>query len=55
LRAYEDLIRAGKVRYIGASNFSAWRLTKALWTSERINVSRYERVQPRYNLVRRRL
>lgn len=53
LRAYEDLIRAGKVRYIGASNFSAWRLTKALWTSERINVSRYECVQPRYNLVMR--
>lgn len=53
LRAYDDLIRSGKVRYIGASNFAAWRLTKALWVSERHNLPRYECVQPRYNLVMR--
>ncbi len=53
LRAYDDLISSGKVRYIGASNFAAWRLTKALWVSERHNLARYECVQPRYNLVMR--
>jgi aryl-alcohol dehydrogenase-like predicted oxidoreductase len=53
LRAYDDLISSGKVRYIGASNFAAWRLTKALWVSERHNLTRYECVQPRYNLVMR--
>jgi aryl-alcohol dehydrogenase-like predicted oxidoreductase len=53
LRAYDDLISSGKVRYIGASNFAAWRLTKALWVSDRHNLARYECVQPRYNLVMR--
>lgn len=53
LRAYDDLISSGKVRYMGASNFAAWRLTKALWVSERHNLARYECVQPRYNLVMR--
>ncbi len=33
LRAFDDLVRQGKVRYIGASNYPAWRLTRALWES----------------------
>lgn len=53
LRAYDDLVRQGKVRYLGASNFSAWRLTKALWKSDVMNLERYESLQPRYNLIDR--
>lgn len=53
LRAYSDLIAAGKIRYIGASNYSAWRLTSALWTSERHNFPRYETIQPPYHLLNR--
>jgi len=51
LRAFDDLVRQGKVRYIGASNHHAWRLTRALWESERHGYVRYESVQPKYNLV----
>ena len=53
LRAYDDLIRAGKVRYIGASNYSAWRLTRALWQSDRHDLPRYETIQPPYHLLNR--
>jgi aryl-alcohol dehydrogenase-like predicted oxidoreductase len=53
LRAYDDLIAQGKVRYIGASNFAAWRLTRNLWASDRYNYARYETLQPRYNLYSR--
>lgn len=53
LRAYSDLIQAGKIRYIGASNYSAWRLTRALWESERHNFPRYETIQPPYHLLNR--
>jgi aryl-alcohol dehydrogenase-like predicted oxidoreductase len=51
LRAFDDLIRQGKVRYIGASNYHAWRLTRALWESDRRAYARYESIQPKYNLV----
>jgi len=51
LRAYDDLVRQGKVRYIGASNYNASRLIKALWTSDKNNLARYDCLQPRYNLV----
>jgi len=51
LRAFDDLIRQGKVRYIGASNYHAWRLTRALWESDRRAFARYESIQPKYNLV----
>jgi aryl-alcohol dehydrogenase-like predicted oxidoreductase len=51
LRAFDDLVRAGKVRYIGASNYVAWRLTRALWESDRGRHVRYECLQPKYNLV----
>jgi aryl-alcohol dehydrogenase-like predicted oxidoreductase len=51
LRAFDDLVRQGKVRYIGASNYPAWRLTRALWESQRHGYARYECLQPKYNLV----
>jgi aryl-alcohol dehydrogenase-like predicted oxidoreductase len=51
LRAFDDLVRQGKVRYIGASNYHAWRLTRALWTSDKRGFVRYESLQPKYNLV----
>ena len=53
LRAFDDLVRQGKVRYLGASNYSAWRLTQALWESDRRGYARYDSVQPRYNLIDR--
>ena len=53
LRAFDDLLRQGKLRYIGASNYSAWRLVQALWTSDRRGYAPYVCVQPRYNLVDR--
>src|SRR5204862_3145597 len=51
LRAFDDLVRQGEVRYIGASNYVAWRLTRALWESDRRDYARYESIQPKYNLV----
>ncbi|CAN7389262.1 aldo/keto reductase [Acidovorax sp. LjRoot194] len=53
LGAYADLIRAGKVRAIGASNYSAARLAEALQTSERLHLPRYESLQPLFNLYDR--
>jgi aryl-alcohol dehydrogenase-like predicted oxidoreductase len=51
LRAFDALVRQGKVRYLGASNHVAWRLTRALWESDRHGYARYECLQPKYNLV----
>jgi aryl-alcohol dehydrogenase-like predicted oxidoreductase len=51
LRAFDDLVGQGKVRYIGASNHHAWRLTRALWESDKRGYARYESLQPKYNLV----
>ena len=53
LRTYESLVKAGKVRVIGASNFSAGRLREALDIAERTGLPRYECLQPQYNLVER--
>jgi len=53
LRALDDLVRSGKVRYAGCSNYPAWRLAEALATSERLGIARYETLQPRYNLLYR--
>ena len=41
LRAMDDLVRQGKVRYIGCSNFDAWRIMEALWTSEKMNLEHF--------------
>jgi 1-deoxyxylulose-5-phosphate synthase len=51
LRALDDLVRAGKVRYVGCSNYLAWQLGEALWTSDKLNLARYECAQPRYNIL----
>jgi aryl-alcohol dehydrogenase-like predicted oxidoreductase len=51
LRAFDDLVRQGKVRYIGASNYAAWQLMQALWTSDKHNLVRYDCLQPHYNLL----
>ncbi len=53
VRAYDDLVRDGKIRYVGCSNYPAWRLMDALSASERLGLARYETVQPRYNLLYR--
>jgi aryl-alcohol dehydrogenase (NADP+) len=55
LRALDDLLRAGKVRYVGCSNYPAWRLAAALSASERLGIARYDSVQPRYNLLYREI
>jgi aryl-alcohol dehydrogenase-like predicted oxidoreductase len=53
LDALTDLVHQGKVRYIGCSNYPAWRLTEALWTSRHDNLSQFISLQPHYNLARR--
>jgi aryl-alcohol dehydrogenase (NADP+) len=53
LRAMDDMVRQGKVRYLGCSNFRAFQLAKALWTSDRLNLARWDVVQPPYNLLAR--
>ena len=53
LGAFADLIKAGKVRAIGASNYSAERLAEALKVSKRDGLPRYESLQPHYNLYER--
>jgi aryl-alcohol dehydrogenase-like predicted oxidoreductase len=53
MRAFDDLVRAGKVRYVGASNYPAWRLARALAASEVNGWARYDVLQPHYNLVKR--
>lgn len=53
LSAMDDLVRQGKVRYVGASNYPSWRLMQALWASDRSRLVRYDSLQPHYNLVHR--
>ena len=53
MRALDDLVRAGKVRYLGCSNYSAWRLLEALWRSDAGNLAAYQCLQPPYNLLQR--
>ena len=53
LGTLDDMVRAGKIRYIGCSNFAAWQLTKALWVSDRRGLERFESIQPEYNLGKR--
>jgi aryl-alcohol dehydrogenase-like predicted oxidoreductase len=55
LRALDDLVRAGKVRYLGASNLAAWQLMKALGTSQRDGLARFETLQAYYSLAGRDL
>jgi len=53
LGALDDLVRAGKVRYVGASNYPAWRLMEALGASERHGYERFVSYQPQYSLMER--
>jgi aryl-alcohol dehydrogenase-like predicted oxidoreductase len=53
LATLDSLVQQGKVRYIGCSNYPAWRLTEALWVSRCDNLVRYDSLQPHYNLVYR--
>jgi aryl-alcohol dehydrogenase-like predicted oxidoreductase len=55
LRALDDLVRAGKVRYIGSSTFPAWMVMEGLAVSERYNLVRFVSEQPPYNLLDRRI
>jgi aryl-alcohol dehydrogenase-like predicted oxidoreductase len=51
LRAFDDLVHQGKVRYIACSNYEAWRMMEAIWISESKNLARFECYQPQYSLV----
>jgi aryl-alcohol dehydrogenase-like predicted oxidoreductase len=53
LRALDDLVRQGLVRYIGCSNYPAWLLAKALWISDVRDLARFDSLQPHYSLVHR--
>ena len=55
LRALDDLVRQGKVRYIGASNLAAWQLMKALGISDRLGLARFESLQAYYTIAGRDL
>ncbi|GBF07963.1 aldo/keto reductase [Deinococcus aerius] len=51
LEAFTELVRRGYVRYIGCSNYSAWRLMQALWTSDKKGLESYVSIQPEYSLL----
>jgi aryl-alcohol dehydrogenase-like predicted oxidoreductase len=53
VRALDDLVRAGKVRYTGCSNYPAWLLAKSLWISDVNGFARFDALQPNYSLVHR--
>lgn len=53
LRALDDLVHSGKVRYIGCSNLAAWQLMKSLWISDKYNLHRFESLQAYYTLAGR--
>ena len=53
LSALTDLMRQGKVRYIGCSNYKAGQLVKSLWKADKLGLERYDCLQPHYNLIKR--
>ena len=55
LRALDDVVRAGKARYVGCSNFLAYQVARALGKSEVLGLARFDSVQPRYNLLFRQI
>jgi aryl-alcohol dehydrogenase-like predicted oxidoreductase len=55
LRALDDLVRTGKVRYIGCSTFAAWQVVESLWASKELGLNRFVTEQPPYNLLDRRI
>ncbi|MEZ4866084.1 MAG: aldo/keto reductase [Caldilineaceae bacterium] len=55
LRALDDLIRAGKVRYIGTSTFAAWQVMESLWVAKELGLNRFVCEQPPYHILDRRI
>ena len=55
LRALDDLVRSGKVRYAGCSNFAAWQVVEAAWTARRSRLTPFVSAQNEYNLLDRRI
>ncbi len=55
LRALDDLVRSGKVRYIGTTTFAAWQVVEALWVSKEWGLNRFVSEQPPYNILDRRI
>lgn len=55
LRALDDLVRAGKVRYTGTSTYAAWQVVESLWQSEKLNLNRFVSEQPPYHILDRRV
>lgn len=55
LRALDDLVRSGKVRYIGSTTFAGWQVVEALWASKEFGLNRFVSEQPPYNLLDRRI
>ena len=55
LRAMDALVQSGKVRYLACSNFQAWQLASALWTSKHLNLESFVAIQPRYNMLDRHI
>ena len=53
LRALEDLIRDGKIRYAGCSNFAAWQVCESHWTAKTLGIDSFSSVQPRYSMMYR--
>jgi len=51
MRALDDLVHSGKVRYLGCSNYTAWQMVEAIWTAKAQNLYNYCCVQPEYSLV----
>ena len=55
LRALDDLIRQGKVRYVGSSNFAAWQVVEAHWTAKQLGINSFVSAQNEYSLLSRRI
>jgi 1-deoxyxylulose-5-phosphate synthase len=55
LRAFDDLVQQGKVRYVGCSNYPAWQVALSLGISSELDLARFDCVQPRYNLLYREI
>jgi len=55
LRALDDLVRSGKVRYIGTSTYAAWQLVESLWVSKELHLNRFVSEQPPYHMLDRRI
>ena len=55
LRALDDLVRSGKVRYLGTSTFAAWQVVESLWAAKELRLNRFVSEQPPYNILDRRI